>query len=422
MPRRLRGGARGAARPPLRDALRPAAQRAPVARPRVPCRRADAGRMIASRPARRWRLMTRAAARRRRHRADRRVRRRSPRGAPASRPSSAGIPTPSTSRVAAERGAVEPCAGLAEAAARAPTSSSSRRRSASCPRAVREVLDRAPDAVHGHGRRLDEGAGLRGRGRRPALRRRPPDLRRRDARARTRHGRAVRRRDLVPHPDGDDRARAAAGSSTASSPSLGARPVAIDPDAHDRLVAVTSHLPHVLANVLLNQAGSARIDGHDPLAGGRRLAARHDADRRRQPADLGRHLPRQPRGARGRARRAAPAARAGRGGARGGRRGLPRPLDRRGERAPAPDARDGVRRPGQLCSGCGSTSPTVPGVLAGIFQALGAERINVEDFEIDHVSHRAGRHAHDARLGRGRGRARGASCSRRRATASSSRR
>ena len=53
--------------------------------------------------------------------------------------------------------------------------------------------------------------------------------------------------------------------------SLGARPVAIGPEAHDRLVAVTSHLPHVLANVLLNQAGSTRIEGHDPLhaAGGR---------------------------------------------------------------------------------------------------------------------------------------------------------
>jgi prephenate dehydrogenase len=35
---------------------------------------------------------------------------------------------------------------------------------------------------------------------------------------------------------------------------LGGRPVAIDPGAHDRLVAVTSHLPHALANVLLNQA------------------------------------------------------------------------------------------------------------------------------------------------------------------------
>ena len=29
---------------------------------------------------------------------------------------------------------------------------------------------------------------------------------------------------------------------------------------------MTSHLPHALANVLLNQAGSSRVDGHDPLA------------------------------------------------------------------------------------------------------------------------------------------------------------
>jgi prephenate dehydrogenase len=36
---------------------------------------------------------------------------------------------------------------------------------------------------------------------------------------------------------------------------LGARPVAIDPDEHDRLMAVVSHLPHVLANVLMAQAG-----------------------------------------------------------------------------------------------------------------------------------------------------------------------
>src|SRR6478672_10263762 len=48
--------------------------------------------------------------------------------------------------------------------------------------------------------------------------------------------------------------------------SLGARPVAIDPDAHDRLVALTSHLPHALANVLVNQAGAGKVDGHDPLA------------------------------------------------------------------------------------------------------------------------------------------------------------
>jgi prephenate dehydrogenase len=38
---------------------------------------------------------------------------------------------------------------------------------------------------------------------------------------------------------------------------LGARPVAIDPDAHDRLMASVSHLPHVLANVLVAQAARA---------------------------------------------------------------------------------------------------------------------------------------------------------------------
>src|SRR5213078_836129 len=48
--------------------------------------------------------------------------------------------------------------------------------------------------------------------------------------------------------------------------SLGARPVAVDPVAHDRLVALTSHLPHALANLLVNQAGTSRVDGHEPLA------------------------------------------------------------------------------------------------------------------------------------------------------------
>ena len=43
VPRRLGGRARGAARHPVRDALRPALERAPVARPGVPGRRADAG-------------------------------------------------------------------------------------------------------------------------------------------------------------------------------------------------------------------------------------------------------------------------------------------------------------------------------------------------------------------------------------------
>jgi len=39
---------------------------------------------------------------------------------------------------------------------------------------------------------------------------------------------------------------------------LGARPSVIDADAHDRAMATVSHLPHVLANVLVALAGDAR--------------------------------------------------------------------------------------------------------------------------------------------------------------------
>jgi prephenate dehydrogenase len=48
--------------------------------------------------------------------------------------------------------------------------------------------------------------------------------------------------------------------------SLGANAVAIDPVAHDQLVALTSQLPHALASLLVNQVGAARVPGHDPLA------------------------------------------------------------------------------------------------------------------------------------------------------------
>ena len=47
---------------------------------------------------------------------------------------------------------------------------------------------------------------------------------------------------------------------------LGAVPSPIGAAVHDRLVALTSHVPHVLANVIVNQAGDARIEGHEPLA------------------------------------------------------------------------------------------------------------------------------------------------------------
>jgi prephenate dehydrogenase len=51
---------------------------------------------------------------------------------------------------------------------------------------------------------------------------------------------------------------------------IGARPVAIDAETHDRLLAVVSHLPHVLANVLAAQAASTLGDashGRVPAVG-----------------------------------------------------------------------------------------------------------------------------------------------------------
>ena len=46
---------------------------------------------------------------------------------------------------------------------------------------------------------------------------------------------------------------------------VGARPVALDADTHDRLVAVFSHLPHVLANVLASQAATRLSDHGEAL-------------------------------------------------------------------------------------------------------------------------------------------------------------
>ncbi len=45
---------------------------------------------------------------------------------------------------------------------------------------------------------------------------------------------------------------------------LGARPTAIDPETHDTLLATVSHLPHVLANVLVAQAARTLDSGSHP--------------------------------------------------------------------------------------------------------------------------------------------------------------
>jgi prephenate dehydrogenase len=48
---------------------------------------------------------------------------------------------------------------------------------------------------------------------------------------------------------------------------LGARPQAIDAAEHDRLMATVSHLPHVLANVLVERAAEALSEGERPEVG-----------------------------------------------------------------------------------------------------------------------------------------------------------
>jgi prephenate dehydrogenase len=47
--------------------------------------------------------------------------------------------------------------------------------------------------------------------------------------------------------------------------SLGARPAAIEPETHDAILATVSHLPHVLANVLVSQASQMLAAGDERL-------------------------------------------------------------------------------------------------------------------------------------------------------------
>lgn len=170
---------------------------------------------------------------------------------------------------------------------------------------------------------------------------------------------------------------------------LKARPVAIDASAHDRLVAVTSHLPHALANLLLNQAGANRIDGHDPLqaAGGslRDLSRIAGANPRiwvdifldnadALLAALGEHRRRVEQLEATLADGDAGALARWIGEAAGNRRRV---------LASAFDDPGALHR-------LRVHMPDRPGVLAGIFQALGADRINVADFEMEHLSHERG--------------------------------
>ena len=170
---------------------------------------------------------------------------------------------------------------------------------------------------------------------------------------------------------------------------LGAVPVAIDPEAHDRLVGVISHLPHVLANVLLNQAGGARIEGHEPLAaagGSLRDMTRVAGANPRIWVDIFLE----------------------------NRVALAATLAEHRRRIEQVEAALAASDAGFLARWIGEASanrrrlldtaygdagalqrlrvhvPDRPGVIAGIAQALGAERVNIADFDLQHLSSERG--------------------------------
>jgi prephenate dehydrogenase len=187
---------------------------------------------------------------------------------------------------------------------------------------------------------------------------------------------------LTPSPTTDaDRYRALHGFVSA----LGAIPVAVDPQTHDRILALTSHLPHALANLLLNQVGANRVEGHEPLAaagGGLRDMTRIGGANPRIWVDIFLDNAASVRDALAEHRR------------------------RVEQLEAALDAGDagflarwigeaGQNRRRLLAGAYGETGtihrllvriPDRPGVLSAITQALGAERINIEDFELRHDS------------------------------------
>lgn len=167
---------------------------------------------------------------------------------------------------------------------------------------------------------------------------------------------------------------------------LGSAPVAIAPAAHDRLAALTSHLPHVLANLLANQAGALLVDGHDPLAaaGGSlrdmtRVAGANPQvwvdillDNRREMLEaLAEH-------------RSAVAI-------------LTKALEDGDAAAIATWIEQAAANRRRVLRAAYASDPgdlyrlrvrvtDEPGVLAGVTRTLGAERINIADFELRHLS------------------------------------
>ena len=170
---------------------------------------------------------------------------------------------------------------------------------------------------------------------------------------------------------------------------LGAFPVAIDPAAHDRLVALTSHLPHVLANVIVNRAGTSRIEGHDPLAnagGSLRDMTRIAGANPRMWIDI--YLDN------------ADAVRAELADFRRRIEAVEAALEHRDDGFLASWIAEASQNRRRMLESAYTDAgalhrvsvhvPDEPGVFAGITQALGAERINIQDFELEHISEERG--------------------------------
>jgi len=168
--------------------------------------------------------------------------------------------------------------------------------------------------------------------------------------------------------------------------SLGARTVRTDAAAHDRLLALTSHVPHALANLLMLRVAEAAAEDDAPLA----FAG---ASLREMTRLAGANAPVWSDIFLGNADEIATAL----GGLRGSLDDLEDAL-RSGDRgriettiATAAAARERLdsfayRTPPAQLNRIRVRVPDRPGVLARITQILGAAQINLEDFELRHVS------------------------------------
>jgi prephenate dehydrogenase len=164
---------------------------------------------------------------------------------------------------------------------------------------------------------------------------------------------------------------------------LGARTVQLDPAEHDRLLAVTSHLPHALANLLMRTAARAgedalgyagaslremtRVAGANPSIWADIFVANGDLIASAL-AELGSDLADVERSLRA-----------------GERDAIERWI------AESATARTRMleyayRTEAKMLNRIRVRIPDKPGVLARITQSLGAAGINIEDFELRHVS------------------------------------